>query len=313
MKNLHYFIIAVLPLILVQIIDVEAIRHADIKKLTIGFIPVENTNELKSSAKNLEVYLEQYFRNIDIEIVIPTNYETIIEGMRFGHIDAAFMDSGSGWIAHKKIGAEVIFAEVVNGKINYKSTIYSRSDDMSIKSIYDTIGKRVAFTSFTGSSGFIIPVGKLITDGYIEVHGNDLIALETSLMDTFESYVFAGGYKAALKLLINGNVDVAFASDNAPQNFLTGGEIKKIKVVETIGSVPSHVFVVKHDMPNLTIKLLSKALVNLNYDEYNYILKNIYGADALLPTSTSLHIGEFGNFIDSLTGIEEKLLNKYKK
>ena len=29
------------------------------------------------------------------------NYEIIIEGMRFGHIDAAFMDTGPGWIAHR--------------------------------------------------------------------------------------------------------------------------------------------------------------------------------------------------------------------
>ena len=35
-----------------------------------------------------------------LKLVVPTNYETIIEGMRFGHIDAAFMDTGPAWITH---------------------------------------------------------------------------------------------------------------------------------------------------------------------------------------------------------------------
>ena len=55
---------------------------------------------------------------VDIKITIPTDYETIIEGMRFGHIDAAFMDTGPAWITHQRSGAEVILAEVVKGKIN---------------------------------------------------------------------------------------------------------------------------------------------------------------------------------------------------
>ena len=47
---------------------------------------------------------------MDVEIVIPTNYETIIEGMRFGHIDAAFMDTGPAWITHQRTGAEAVLS-----------------------------------------------------------------------------------------------------------------------------------------------------------------------------------------------------------
>ena len=77
--------------------------------------------------------------------------------------------------------------------------------------------KRVAFTSITGSSGFVRPMGTLVTDGHIDIEGNDIVALEQALANNFESYTFAGGYKAALNLLINGDVDVAFGSDIAPQ------------------------------------------------------------------------------------------------
>ena len=58
---------------------------------------------------------------------------------------------------------------------------------------------------------------------------------------------------------------------------------------------------------------LVNALVNLNYAENNDILRNIYGAEALLPTSTAMHIGDFGKFIDALVGLDQKILDKYNK
>ena len=63
---------------------------------------------------------------MDFKIVVPNNYETIIEGMKFGHIDAAFMDTGPAWIAHNRAGAEAVLAEVVKGKINYQATVWTK-------------------------------------------------------------------------------------------------------------------------------------------------------------------------------------------
>ena len=68
-------------------------------------------------------------------------------------------------------------------------------------------------------------------------------------------------------------MDVAFASDTAPQNFLTLIEQHKIKSTEIMGSVPSHTFVVSNNLPTHIIKSLSNALINLNYEENNLILK----------------------------------------
>ena len=282
--------------------------------LTIGFIPTEKAEELTPRAEELEKYLEEEFGNgIDVKVLVPTNYETLIEGLRFGHIDAAFMDTGPAWIAHQRSGAEVVLAEVVKGKVNYQATIWTKADNDSIQTLSDTVGKRVAFTSITGSSGFIRPMGTLVANGDVQIQGDDLVALEAALADTFESYIFAGGYKAALELLLNDNVDVAFGSDIAPQKYLTLEQQNQLRVVETIGPVPSHVFVVSPDLPTVIKNVLVNSLIKLNYDENNQILKNIYGADALLPTTTTMHIGDFGDKINSLTGIEQKLLEKKQK
>jgi phosphonate transport system substrate-binding protein len=287
-------------------------ESVDVDKITIGFIPVEKADELTPKAKALEEFLESEL-GVDIEIVVPTNYEIIIEGMRFGHIDAAFMDTGPAWITHQRTGAEAVLAELVAGKVNYQATVWTLADNDSIHSLEDTVGKRVAFTSITGSSGFVRPMGTLVTEGHINIEGDDIVALESALANNFESYTFTGGYKAALQLLLNGNVDVAFGSDIAPKKYLELEDQAKLRPVTTIGPVPSHVFMVNADMSESTRNALVDALIELNYDENNSILQNLYGAEALVPTTTTMHIGDFGTYIDALIGLDQLILDKYDK
>ena len=71
--------------------------------------------------------------------------------MKFGHIDGECMDTGPAWIAHNRAGAEGVLAEVVNGKVNDQATVWTKVDNNSINSLEDTVGKKVAFTSITGS------------------------------------------------------------------------------------------------------------------------------------------------------------------
>ena len=295
------------------IIQVSSQQGVDVSELTIGFIPIEKADELTPKAESLEKFLEEKMPDVDFKIVVPNNYETIIEGMKFGHIDAAFMDTGPAWIAHNRAGAEAVLAEVVKGKVNYQATVWTKSDNDSINSLEDTLGKKVAFTSITGSSGFVRPMGTLVTQGHINVEGDDIIALQAALADSFENYTFAGGYKAALQLLLNDHVDVAFGSDIAPKKYLDPVDQGKLKAVDTIGPVPSHVFMVSSEMSDGTKAALVSALVELNYAENNQILRNLYGAEALLPTSTEMHIGDFGKFIDALVGLDQKILDKYNK
>ena len=296
-----------------KIIDVSSeSKSIDVDALTLGFIPVEKAEDLTSKAESLEKFLEGEL-GVDVNIVIPTDYETIIEGMRFGHIDAAFMDTGPAWITHQRTGAEAVLAELVAGKVNYQATVWTLAENDSIHSLEDTIGKRVAFTSITGSSGFVRPMGTLVTDGHIVIEGDDIVALKSALEKNFKNHTFTGGYKAALELLLNENVDVAFGSDIAPQKYLELEDQAKLRSVTTIGPVPSHVFMVSSEMSEPTKDALVDALIELNYDENNAILRDLYGAEALVPTTTTMHIGKFGTFIDALTGLDQEILDKYNK
>ncbi|KAG2476008.1 MAG: hypothetical protein NPMRTH5_1250003 [Nitrosopumilales archaeon] len=66
-------------------------------------------------------------------------------------------------------------------------------------------------------------------------------------------------------------------------------------------------------MSDSTKAALIKAMIQLNYQENNAILNDLYGAEALLPTTTEMHIGDFGTYIDSLIGLDQLILDKYNK
>ncbi len=70
---------------------------------------------------------------------------------------------------------------------------------------------------------------------------------------------------------------------------------------------------VSADMSDSTKTALVNAMIQLNYEDNNAILQNLYGAEALLPTTTEMHIGDFGNYIEALTGLDQLILDKYNK
>ena len=100
-------------------------------------------------------------------------------------------------------------------------------------------------------------MGTLVDRGLVTVEGDDIVALKQALDNSFEYHVFGGGYKAALELLLNGSVEMAFGSDIAPGKYLTPDQQAQLKKVDTLGLVPSHVFVVSNDLSSETKQHLS--------------------------------------------------------
>ena len=305
------FISALETLIATDVLRLTNVVGTD--ELTIAFTPVKpvDVDDFQPNADRFTEFLSSEL-GIPVNTEIPTSYEPIIEGIRFGHIDAAIMDTGPGWLAHSKSGAEVIMAEVTGGKIYYQATAWVSVDNDDIDSIDDVLGKEVSFTSQTGSSGFVRPFGSLVTEGLVTIDGDDVIALEEAINDAFESHAFPGSYGGAADLLARGQVDVAFGNDRL-HTYLDEDKRGLIKPAFTIGPVPSHVLVVSSGMSENTKKALIDAMLVLNGDEHNEILYDLYEAEAMLPTTTANHLGSFGANIDALVGFEGLLLDKYNQ
>ena len=306
------FIIALQDLIAADIIPLES-RITGTDSLTIGFIPVKpvDFSGFEPAAEDFAEFLESQL-GVDVETSIPSSYEPIIESLRFGHIDAAIMDTGPACLAISQSGAEVLMAEVDSGRIYYQATVWVSADnDDEIDSIDYVLGKKISFTSETGSSGFVRPFGALVTGGHVTINGDDVVALEAAIGDAFESHAFPGSYGGAAKLLAEGVVDVAFGNDRLA-SYLPEDQRGLIKAALTLGPVPSHVLVVSTDMSENNKKALTDAVLKLNGGPNASILSDLYGVDAMLPTTTDHHMAGFCDNINDLVGFEDRLLDKYR-
>lgn len=281
------------------------------KPLVLGFLPSQRAAEITPDAQALAAFLEKKIGR-KVEVVVPTAYEPLIEGLRFGHVHAAFLDGGPGWIAHNRTGAEVILAEEKDGATFYWAEAFVRADS-PLKKLEDTKGTRVAFTSRTGSSGFLMPIGAMIGAGLITPKGNNLAALEQAIQGYFKSTIDAGGYKQALDALLKNRADVAFGAHDGPERFLSEEDRKKVRTLHRFGKIPSHAVMVAREVPADVKAKFEAAMLALNEPENLPLLKNIYGVDGLQKATTEGHLGEFGRSITNLPGIEQTLFNKAKK
>lgn len=279
------------------------------KTFRLGFIPTEKAQELTPKAEKMAEFLEAEMGE-EVEVLVPTDYEALIEGLKFGHLDAAFMDGGPAWMAYKRANAEVVMAELKDGEPFYFAEIYKRTGDESIKSLEDVPGKKIAFTSWTGSSGFIFPIGMMVERGFFTPEGDDFVALEKAIAENFEQYVVAGGYSQALELLVSGKVDVAAGAHDAAEKYLSEADRGKIESVERLGKVPSHPVMVSSDLEQSRKAAFVAAMMKLNNPENVQILENLYGVSGLVETTTMEHLGDFGKVFEVLTGVHDQVFNK---
>jgi len=175
----------------------------------------------------------------DVELYPVTSEGAIIEALRFGHADVAFMDGGAAWIAWQQYGLEAFAADlksdnrtyyeahawVLNGTDIANATL---DDDPSTDPFALLQGKTSCHTGWLKSAGMLLPMGYLISGGYAEIVGDvdDIESLRTTIETHFSessSIPDKGtpyyGYNGALKCLSEGVGHVAFAKDSTIESY----------------------------------------------------------------------------------------------
>lgn len=276
--------------------------------IVVGFLPSQQADSVLPNARALGDFLAERVGQ-PVEVVVPSTYEPLIEGLRFGRVHVAFLDGGPAWIAHARTGARVILAETNKGQTYYWAEAFTRAGS-GIASLADVRGKRLAFTSRTGSSGFLMPVGTMIAEGIITVQGDGLDALENALRTSFASTIDAGGYQQALAAVLDGRADVAFGAHDSPERFLSDADRARLTTFHRFGRIPSHAILVNANVDSATTERIRDAFLALNEPANIGLLSAIYGVDGVVPTSTDDHLGDFGRALNALPGMEATLLKK---
>lgn len=240
----------------------------------IGFLPLENPQTLEPEADAFAEHLSSEL-DIPVEAFVPTEYAPLVEALRNGRVDVAFMGSLATVMATEFANARPILGEIQRGEPFYRSQYYVRSGS-DIESLEDLEGQSVAYTSPTGGSGFVFPLNMVVEAGLLE-EGADP-------KEFFDEVVFAGGDEQVLAAVLRGDVAAGATSDYAPQLFLTEEEEDELTVIEST-VVPPHSVVVSADLPTDLVDTLQAILLEMGEPENADTLEAVYGAEGFVEVS----------------------------
>jgi phosphonate transport system substrate-binding protein len=198
----------------------QALRPA---KLRVALLPDENASTLIQNAQPLKKYLEAVLKK-DIELIVTTDYSSMIEAMRFGRIEIAYFGPLSYVLAKSKArGIEPFAVGVSKGSPTYKSVIIARAGG-AVASLADIKGKTMGYGDVASTSSHLIP--------------RALLARHGLLGDTDYKFVYLGAHDAVARAVQAGQVNAGGLSQDIFNVLLAKGTIDGNKVIVLAESDP---------------------------------------------------------------------------
>jgi len=250
------------------------------KVITLAIQPTTQASDIESQANELEQYLVQE-TDYDIQIYVPTSYAGVVEALRFGKADVAFMSAWPAYLAVEKAGATLEIAEVrevvIGDTLTAETFYYSYwvvPKDSPYNTLEDLRGKRAAFSSPLSTSGYVTPMKTMVETGLITVEKGK----EVDPKSYFSDVVFAGGYSQAWEALKSNKVDVSIIAGDVSEKLYR--EVREnTKVIHEQGPIPSHGVVFSKEMDSNAKMEIKRAMLKMgNDDSTKQIMRKLVSA-----------------------------------
>ena len=164
MKRRSFMAVAALALALPV---VGAAQTRDPARLRVALLPDENASTLIQNAQPLKNYLEKTLKK-DIEIVVTTDYSSMIEAMRFGRIEVAYFGPFSYVLAKSRAPEIEPFAVgVERGSPSYQSILIATAGG-PVKSLADVKDRPFGFGDQASTSSHLAPRAHLLRKAGLE-------------------------------------------------------------------------------------------------------------------------------------------------
>jgi phosphonate transport system substrate-binding protein len=196
----------------------------DPARLRVALLPDENASSLIQNAQPLKQYLEQTLKK-DIELVVTTDYSSMIEAMRFGRIEVAYFGPFSYVLAKSRAPAIEPFAVgVERGAPTYQSVLIATAGG-PVKALDDIRGKAFGFGDQASTSSHLAPRAHL---------------LKKARLDGERDYrvVHLGTHDAVARAVQAGQVPAGALSKPILDSLIKRGTIDASRVVELDLSAP---------------------------------------------------------------------------
>jgi phosphonate transport system substrate-binding protein len=224
-----------------------ATSHAaqpDPDKLMVALLPDENAATVIKNNEALKAHLESTLGK-KIELVVTTDYSSMIEAMRHGRLDLAYFGPLSYVLAKQKSEIEAFAALEKHGRSTYQAVVIANKD-AGISDIADIKGKDVAYGDVASTSSHLIPKSMLAEKG-----------LEAK-RDYNEHFV--GSHDAVAIAVQNGKAQAGGLSKPIFESLVKRGMISldKVTVLEESKPFPQYPWTMRSDLaPGLKTKIRS--------------------------------------------------------
>ncbi|MBW4509948.1 MAG: phosphate/phosphite/phosphonate ABC transporter substrate-binding protein [Scytonematopsis contorta HA4267-MV1] len=251
-----------------------------------------DSTDLQNKANRLAAFLSAELK-MPVQATVGDD-TAAVEALRANRAEISFLNSRGAIKAQKLANARMYLAEVrsnYSGRFTYRS-IFVVPKDSPLKTqrgasarvaLGQLRGRRIAFTSPTSGSGFIVPVGELVKSG--------LVPNRDRLGNFFGQVSYGGGYSGALQAVLRGQADVAAVSEytlGAP--YITAEEAQRLRILYSISGVPAHGIVIDDRVSGQMRNRIIAALLKLNQSKNNSLLRDLYNSTELVPVNHDTHV-----------------------
>ena len=269
-------------------------------KLVLAVQPTSTPEQLSADAKELREFLSQRLHR-EVEIVFPMTYAGVVEALRFGHAQAAFMSAWPAQLAVKHARAEVALAEVrevVIGQEKKAETHYFSywvvPKDSPVQRLEQLRGKRAVFPSPLSTSGYVAPLARLVELGLVPQQAGK----EADPKAFFGDVRFAGGYAQGWEALKAHQADVAIIAGDVSET-LYRDVLAGTRVIEQQGPIPSHAVLFARDLDQAAKTQLRDALLDLGQPQHRGLMRKLVSGIfvGFKATTAEQHLAALDKFL----------------
>jgi phosphonate transport system substrate-binding protein len=201
-------------------------QGADPKTLRVALLPDENASTIIQNAQPLKAHLEKVVGK-PVELIVTTDYSSMIEATRFGRIDVAYFGPLSYVLARSKADIEAFAVGVSRGAATYTSVVIVPAAS-SLKSITELKGRTVAYGDMASTSSQLVPRAMLQNAGLVAT--------------TDYKPVYLGAHDAVARSVETGKVDAGALSRPIFDSLLKSGKIDatKVRVLAETRPIPNY-------------------------------------------------------------------------
>jgi phosphonate transport system substrate-binding protein len=243
----------------------EAARQPDPDTLKVALLPDESPATVIKNNQGLKDYLEKSL-NKKVDLVVTTDYSSMIEAMRHGRLDLAFFGPLSYCLAKTKSDIEPFAALSRKGSTTYQAVVIGNVE-AKVAKIADIAGKNMAYGDTASTSSHLIPKSMLVKEGLQA--GKD-----------YQEH-FLGSHDAVALSVQNNKAQAGGLSKTIFESLVKRGMIDptKVKVLAESEPFPEYPWTMRSDLAPQLKEKIRQAFLNLRAPE---ILKP-FKADGFAP------------------------------